>query len=178
MGQKTTLAGVQICKDMFINTLQITPQKITVCLKKNRTGETIQDERGHNVAGLNKLPEDDINFAKNFIERVPKYVSHYRRNGTEREFLPPGTTLISLYDNYKTEFKSVPDKDFRTCLSFALFKKVFYDNFNLKVKTLKKDTCNRCDKYSIAKQNSIDQAQREAVTKQHEDHLNLADKLS
>lgn len=68
-----------------------------------------------------------------------KYKSHYRRAQTEMEYLAPHTTLKVMYNCYKDDYSE------HERVSEATYKKVFYTNFNLRRKKLKKHTCNTCD---------------------------------
>lgn len=79
---------------------------------------------------------------KQFIAKFPKYESHYGRAESSKMFLSPNLNLNKIFKEYKIvcEFQN------RTAVSESTFRTVFNYEFNLSFKTLKKDTCNTCDK--------------------------------
>lgn len=166
-----TLAGVQVCRDMFTKTLQITPQKVNVCLKKMRT-DTLTDKRGIAQGGWNRSSPDDIALAVDVIKKLPKYTSHYRRENTEALYLQQGMTVRKIYEEYYLkEFNFLLQTENHKCLKYGTFKEIFYKKFNLKCKSLKKDTCNKCDTYAIEKQNGSNDENK------HQEHLKRAEDL-
>lgn len=170
------LCGLKMCRDMFINTLQVSTQKVNTSLTKMRIGEIIKDKRGETTAGWNKISDESFEMVINFINMLPKYESHYRRDKTEAMYLAPEMTLSKMYELYQDKFKSMPDVDNTKLCSFSTFKRIFYKKFNLRFKTLKKDTCNKCDTYAISI-NTSDQDEKILKEREHKKHLDLAEGL-
>lgn len=75
---------------------------------------------------------------RKWIDSIPLYNSHYSRERTSANFFKPGITLAMVYNQYK-------EKNGSNAVSFGRFKHFFYDNYNIKVKILSKDTCNVSD---------------------------------
>ena len=105
--------------------------------------EIYKDKRGLKQGRWNKIPEEDIDFVKNFINSLPKYESHYRRernNGAQYLKM----TVHQIYEIYVTEFKKIYGSE-KKYVSLASLKRIFDMNFNLRCKPLKKNTCKKCD---------------------------------
>lgn len=130
-----SLNNVVVYRDMFVQTLWISTKRVNTALIKIRNLD-IKDKRGIR-GGHNKTSEEYVNSIINFINKIPKYVSHYRRENTTKLFLPTDLTIAKLYNQY--------EQDVQNPVKLSVFKKVFYDNFDLTRKKLKKDICLTCD---------------------------------
>ncbi|XP_022816992.1 uncharacterized protein LOC111349897 [Spodoptera litura] len=174
------ISNIAVCRDMFLNTFQVTTQKITISLKKQRDGNLLRDCRGLSSGGWNKTPEEKIDFVCHVINKLPKYKSHYRRtqNGAAL-YLQPGLTIQKIYDLYVDEFKLIHGNDSKDHVSLAIFRKIFLKNFNLRFKSLKKDTCNRCDTFAakLKAPNDLSIENRNQLIAEKEKHLKLAETL-
>lgn len=71
------------------------------------------------------------------INKIPKYMSHYCRNETSTMFLPSHLSLAKLYDIYKNEIEN--------SVTFSIYKRIFYNKFNMMFKVPQKDTCQICN---------------------------------
>lgn len=86
----------QVCKEFFCTCLQIT------CNKANRAFDSVHnnpsaiDRRGK-ASSVNKVPDNDKLFVKQFIDRFPHYRSHYNRSMSERYYLMPGLNINFFY---------------------------------------------------------------------------------
>lgn len=161
------LAETKVCREMFINTLKVTTFRVNTALKKFHGRAPISDQRGLKQGGKNKLPDEKIQAVVNQIIKIPKYTSHYRREQTEAEYLPPGMTIQKMYDMYKQEEASP--------VSLMSYKNIFYTKFNLKIKSLKKDTCNVCDAFKIKIDNEKNEGRKENFKQEHNKHLQVAE---
>lgn len=74
-------------------------------------------------------------------------------------------TLSKIIEMYKEEYKD------NNRVSDASFKNIFYSEFNLKTASLKKDTCNFCDKINAQMVNESTVSKKEELKKIHHDHL-------
>jgi len=88
-------------------------------------------------SGLNKISDEKLKIIKDHIDKIPKYNSHYCREQSTFDYLPLEMTLDKIYAVYKEE-------NLIESVSLSSYKRFFYDNFNLKFKSLKKETCNTC----------------------------------
>ncbi len=140
MTRKYTMFGVEVCKTALVKTLQISPGRLTVALRKLGS-DSFGDDRGKAIGGWNKLPSAKREEVRGHILSFPKYVSHYARNQTESKFLNSTLNLAIMYRLYKKKFKNPVSQSF--------YKRVFYVDFNLRFKVPKKDTCKKCDHYLV-----------------------------
>lgn len=174
------ISNIPVCRDMFLNTFQVTTQKITISLKKQRSGDNLRDCRGFSSGGWNKTAQEQIDFVCNIINNLPKYESHYRRSQIgDALYLQPGLTMQKIYDLYVDEFRLIHGNDSKKYVSLAIFRKIFLKEFNLRFKSLKKDTCNRCDTFAakLKVPNDLSIEDRNQLISEKEKHLKLAESL-
>ncbi|CAK1601370.1 unnamed protein product [Parnassius mnemosyne] len=98
-----------------------------------------------------------------------------RNNNSGTLYLQHGMTMNKIYEIYKKEYKQRYGEK-RKCASFETLKEIFYANFKLKCKKLKKDTCNKCDLLSIKISNAKIQQEKEEA-KAEKDCLQFYKKL-
>jgi hypothetical protein len=111
--RKYFLKGFEICKSTFTKTLSISNSRIDVSLQKMET-ENFNDERGRKKA------------SHGFSEEVKEAVIlHIKTNFTQN------SSLRGLWNLYTA---TNPDNP----VSESYYKRMFYENFNLKVKKVKK----------------------------------------
>lgn len=140
-------AGVShfVCKHFFCTCLQVTPSRMQRAIKLQNANPAAVDHRGVS-APANKTKPNDYVFLKKFIEKFPKYRSHYRRDDTQRHYLAPNLNLTKMYGLYQVyaEFKG------QRPISLYVFRHVFYTQFNLAFKKPKSDTCKECDEIACS----------------------------
>lgn len=153
------LNKVCVCRNMFIKTLQISTKTVDTALKKFNTGN-IKDEKGtyardetgnSAVKIINRLPDEIKGGVVRHSESFPTYVSHYCRGETEARYLNSDLTLTKMFTLYL--------EDQNPKVSFSTYKRLFYDNFNLRIKPPVKDTCNTCDKFNAKMKSYQDDAE-------------------
>lgn len=175
--RKYFIDNFEVCRDMFINNFQITSKRVDVSLKKFRSGQTLNDQRGQKSGGLNKIPDLDVDFIRTLINRLPKYESHYRRDQNSGcQYLKFGMTIQKIYDIYLDDLKTVFGAE-KIPVSFGTLKRIFYKYFNLRFKPLKKDTCNRCDILANKIKSCCSAEEMENLLKEKNDHLERAEGL-
>ncbi|XP_063244846.1 uncharacterized protein LOC134546186 isoform X3 [Bacillus rossius redtenbacheri] len=155
-----------VCRDIFVITLGISTKRVNTALKKLRTS-SITDKRGHTQGGKNKISDGKKQEVVRQISKIPKYKSHYRREQTGAKFLPPGMTLQDMYGAYKTEV-SEP-------VSYSTYRRIFLNDFNLRFKALKKDTCNSCDTYAAKLQTPYSEEETLKIKQDHDKHIDIAE---
>jgi hypothetical protein len=161
-----SLGDISVCRQMFTKTLRISTKRVNTCMLKKASGQ-LDDKRGCKE-GSKTLPAVKRAEIKEHINSFPRYKSHYTRAESEREFLNPELTLAKMYELYKDKVS--------TPVSLAMYKKVFYQDFNLRFKQVKKDTCKTCDEFSVTGHSKDKTADEKAEAKRdHEDHLQLAE---
>ncbi|KAL4083711.1 hypothetical protein QTP88_029027 [Uroleucon formosanum] len=143
-------------------------RRINTALKKIHGRAPLLDQRGVKNGGLNKIHDEKLKIIKEHIDKIPKYKSHYCREQSSFQYLPLEMTLEKMYAAYKEE-------NMTESVSFSSYKRFFYDNFNLKFKSLKKDTCNTCDTLNVQINNETNAIKKQELTTKHNEHLNLAE---
>lgn len=132
--------GHEVCKEFFCKCLQITKNQANRSFDSTSSNPSAIDRRGKKPPA-NKIPESDKSFVKEFINRFPRYRSHYCRKMSNRYYLMPGLNLRKMY----REYNLVCDFEERTCLKEHMFRDIFNTEFNLHFKRPKTDTCKTCD---------------------------------
>lgn len=162
--RRYSLKGTSVCKSMFLNTLQISSKRVNTSLIKLRS-PSIVDRRGKQQGGSNKLSGEKMQEVVNHINRIPRYKSHYNRTKVgDQEFLAEDMTLEKMYSLYKSEHSNP--------VSISYYRKIFYTQFNIKPKPLKKDTCNVCDAFAAAVgDKSKTDAEKEKLIEDHNEHI-------
>lgn len=84
-------------------------------------------------------------------------------------------TVQKIYEIYTENLKN--ENPMKKPVSFETLKRIFYSHFNLRCKSLKKDTCNRCDALTHKIKNSESEDVKLKLTKEKEEHLKLAETL-
>lgn len=158
--------GHEVCKVALIRTLQINESRLVTALNKHKHCDSYTDGRGQTRSGFNALPLSKRVEVQKHIESFPKYISHYTRSQTESKYLNSELNLSKMYRLYKISHENLVSKSY--------YKKIFYQDFNLRFKVPKKDTCVKCDCY-IAKIKNSCGAERLMVEEWHKDHLVQAD---
>ncbi len=164
---KYAIFGKPVCKSGLLKTLQISEGRMTVALTKMK-GDTYADNRGQSSGGRNAFPPAKREEIRSHIMSFPKYISHYTRSQTNSKYLNASLNLAKMYELYKAKYQSP--------VSRSVYKRVFYEDFNLRFKKPKKDTCKKCDIYA-AKIKSADPTERQILEEWHNNHLEEAEKL-
>jgi len=102
----------------------------------------------------------------NHIDSFPRYKSHYTRSVSTKEFLNPELSLSKMYDLYSA---NEPHP-----VSLSTYRHVFYTNFNLRFKTVKKDTCKTCDQLTVSAA-SAEGEKKTLLQEEHNMHLQSAE---
>lgn len=192
-----TIRSIPVCRDQFVQTFGISTKRVNTALTKLRSDD-LKDKRGQGQGGKNKISERHFEEVRNQINGIPRYKSHYRRENTNSEFLPPEMTLIKMFDMYvkekiekannKDSYAGNEIKEWAECtdsekkevlrkvgaVSFSTYRRIFFGSFNLKFKKLKKDTCNVCDGFT-ARISGVGAEENKIIKEEHEKHLRLSE---
>ena len=107
---------------------------------------------GRKRASHNALPVRDNNFITEYLSSLATVPSHYCINAcSHMKFLESGTTLVSLYDEYRARAEASNLKN----ASYPIFSKHFHSE-NYSVFVTRKD---QCDVYLGAKHGSVSQTE-------------------
>lgn len=160
------LSNIEVCRNIFINTYQISTKRVNTSLTKLREGR-LKDERGNIgdvMKGKNKICPEVVEKIVKHIKQFPIYISHYTRAQTDAKFLSYDLTESKMYELYLQDENNPK-------VSFTFYKKIFYTHFNLRRKPPIKDTCNKCDALSTKLNNVFDEETKEQLRSAHEEHL-------
>ncbi|KAF2905647.1 hypothetical protein ILUMI_00525 [Ignelater luminosus] len=166
---KETLVGhhlnkVQVCREMFIKTLNISTKRVNTALVNMISEYSVTDKGGCKQGGWNRTGETKKAAVTEHINRISKYKTHYCRLESQAEYLPPHMTMSKMYELY------MEGKEKQDAVSFPRYKNIFYKNFNLETKALKKDTCNKCDMFTIRVENTQNENDKAVINREHNQH--------
>lgn len=133
-----------VCKNFFENCLQISPCRIFRAERSRIVNPPAKDHRGQGPP-KNKSSPADKQFLNEYIDRFPKYRSHYSRSDSSRYYLASNLNVIKMY----REYKIVCDFQERNVLSVNVFRTLFNTEHNLAFKRPKSDSCKTCDEFKV-----------------------------
>lgn len=161
-----SIFGQKACRKAVLGTLQISSSRVNTALYQYENCETLTDNRGKSSGGWNALPPAKREEVRAHIDSFPKYISHYTRAKSDGMYLGSDLNLAKMYRLYKDEAENPASESF--------YIKFFKDNFNLRFKTPKKDTCVKCDRWIIKKNAGED---LDIYEEWHDAHLKKAESL-
>ncbi|XP_056637703.1 uncharacterized protein LOC130445840 [Diorhabda sublineata] len=162
---------LEVCQEMFSNTLDITIKRIRVCIEKKRASEAgmcASDKRGKH--GKPVIPEKEKDFIRRHINQFPSYESHYSRSHSQKKYLPSHLSISQMYRLYKEEcvINNVsPQKE-------SMYRKLFVEEFNLSFHKPKNDTCGKCDKFEMLIKTEANESNKNIIIIERDSHMLLA----
>lgn len=140
----------QVCRDFFMKCLKVSADRVRRALSSAVHNQPGTEKRGKHIP-RNKTSDADKQGVRDFIDRFPKYESHYGRSCSQRKYLHHNLSLKKLYDKYKEEheFKNLK------FVSRNIFRQIFNHDFNLSFKRRHTDTCRTCDEINTNLQSSL-----------------------
>ena len=76
---------VRVCRTAYMDTIAFDSARIPRALKKQQGG-SLSNKRGKHTP-KNKLPDEDLEYAREFIMLFPQYESYYTRSHSEKKYL-------------------------------------------------------------------------------------------
>ncbi|KAK6191297.1 hypothetical protein SNE40_003024 [Patella caerulea] len=141
---------VSVCRNMFLATLGVNDKTVYEWLKGN-SHAGIPKTAAVTKRRVSVSNTEKVNYARHFLNELPKLPSHYCRSSSKKNYLEPVFTSASeLYKVYVKDCKH-NDKPF---LRRKAFTSVFND-LNLGIHRPKKDRCDICCGYET---NNISEA--------------------
>ncbi|KAJ0170598.1 hypothetical protein K1T71_013969 [Dendrolimus kikuchii] len=177
---------VLVCKNFFLNTLQIGEQMVYTALEKVKLDEGFKDNRGvHNnrPRKMNTTTEFSI---KTHIELFPKVESHYTRKTSKREYLSGNLNISKMYRFYSEWFANQNYNDVKMATK-RQYETVFNTNYNYSFFKPKKDQCPSCSlfeqadplvKASLEEKHKCHLERKEIIRKIKKEEIDTADKNS
>ena len=177
----------RVCKQMFASTLGMSQRTLMSWIESNSVNATPSESSGEiteeavqvnlekhrSNKSSNASKEDDITYLLEFLDSLATVPSHYCRAAyADRKFLEPGTTLASIYEEYKAKAQA----DDITPLSYTTFQTKFKAN-KFSVFVPRKDQCDVClrGRHGHITQEELE---RHRELKQKAQDCKKADKLS
>jgi hypothetical protein len=163
----------EVCREFFMNCIQVTSGRIFGALNKNEKNPAAVENRGKSSA-VNKTSDFHHQAVCNFIDRIPKYESHYGRNKSQKKYLHHTLNMKTLYKEYKGNCD--PKKG--ECVSENIFREIFTTEYNLSFKRRHTDTCKTCDEINNGLRSSLISEQHKNELKgKHKAHLELVENV-
>lgn len=155
-----------VCQKTLLKTLCICDKRLSSARQKYLESDSLSDLRGTLIGGWNALPPSKREEVRAHINSFPRYVSHYTREKTESKYLDTDLNLAKLYALYKEGAHEPVSKSY--------YNRVFWNDFNLRFKQPKMDTCHKCDIYKVEIQLAVG-ARRQQLEECHQDHLDMGE---
>lgn len=157
---------VSVCRDFFLDTLNIKEGIIRGALKKvSSEGVLLADSRGKKPP-FNKLSNDRFNQIKEHIFSFPAMESHYSRKNTEYKYLDSELNIRIMYSLFKEKCEEEGTKP----AGIETYRKVFR-SYKLRFHVPKKDLCKKCVAYKELKSNDMTNSEDDS----HSKHLKRRD---
>jgi len=164
-----TLNGKRVCQKFYLRTLDINHMRVNYVLKKKaKFGMSSPDKRGGKPA--NKLDEEVYLQIETFLNKFPKYRSHY--SSSQRFYFDSSLTVNKLHKIFCEQQKSKNLK----IVSYSTFCREF-KKYNIGIYIPKTDTCSRCDDTNMKLstiQDPEERAEIEAAREAHHSRAELA----
>lgn len=159
----------QVCQMFLLKCLQISKATINRAANTIISNPNAVERRG---GFRNKdANSNDILFLKAFIEKFPRYNSHYGSSKSKVEYLNPSLNIIKMYREYCLICRASKKK----VLTESMFRQIFNTKFNLRFTRPKVDTCKTCDKLTN-RLKCCDPTEHDQLQKDKENHHTMVRK--
>lgn len=133
-----------VCRSFLLGVYKISPSAMNRAVKSAIKNPSASEKRGKS-SSANRTSEQAKEGVRCFINRFPKYESHYGRSSSQKMYLNSNMNLAKMYKLYKEECERIEI----TAVSEAIFRRIFNYDFNLSFKKRHTDTCSTCDSTNI-----------------------------
>lgn len=134
---------IAVCKRFLLTCIQVSSSRVNNAMNSIIHNPSAREQRGKKQS-WNKTDANDKQIVIDFIDKFPRYRSHYGRSSSDKYYLSPNLNIMKMYREYKLvcEFRQTP------VLSEHIFREVFNKEFNLSFKRPRIDTCKLCDEFN------------------------------
>ena len=156
--------GKRVCRNVFIS---VTDSKHRIAYLRDhkvKKGVPSPDKRGRKIPG-NKLSHFKQTELRSFLNKFPKYKSHYSMSN--RLYFSPELTIAKIFKIYQEDCESKP-------VSESTFRKIVKEH-NLNVYVPKKDTCAKCDAHKMTLKQNLAPDQLSIITAKFDEHRKNAE---
>lgn len=135
---------LQVCQTYFLNTLNISKQRIYYFFKTNHNSSTeiprtpLQGKHTKKVISGEKKEE-----VRTHIKSFPAVSSHYCRASTKKTYLERNLNMKRMYELYLSVTKEP--------VKFNIYETIFKTEFNISFFKPKKDICDKCAEHKMRK---------------------------
>lgn len=159
------ISGVQVkvCQLFFLNTLNISKQRIYYFFKKSQNTST--DVPRTPIQGKHvkkKISDEKKNEVRAHIKSFPAVESHYCRSNTKKTYLERNLNMKRLYELYVQKAEDP--------VKYNIYETIFRNEFNISFFKPKKDICAKCTEYQMNKNPT------ELQRTQYNEHINRKNK--
>lgn len=123
-----------VCRGFFLAAFGI-KNRITPILKAIQEGNIPEDKRGGDRYAKRSGPVKEK--IRDFLKNLPASESHYNRKKSCRVYLSSDLNIATLFKMYNS-------KNPAFCASLSMFKRVFYNEFNIGFSSPAPDVCGTC----------------------------------
>ncbi|CAH1984379.1 unnamed protein product [Acanthoscelides obtectus] len=144
--------NVRLCKKEFLSVhgLQHSKKRIEILYKKMSNEGSItpkKDKRGKHKNRPNRTPAENLQSARDHINAIPKYTSHYsRKKNPGKVYINHDLNISKLYKDYYIDWCKERDL---VHVSEDRYRRIFCTEYNIGFKLPKSDTCKTCDMLKI-----------------------------
>lgn len=157
-----------VCHAFFLKCFQVPKDRVYRIMRTAISNGAAIDNRGKKLTP--KTRKRDLNFLKKFINKFPRYYSHYGTSKSDKKYLNPNLNIIRLY----REYCIVCNFEKRKTLSEWKFRHIFDTQFNLSFHPKKVDSCRTCDKlHALVQSETTNSKTKEHLLKQKQYHLQM-----
>lgn len=168
----------QVCLSFLLKCIQITQAKMFRATTSITCNETATNSRGN--FSTRKTKHSDILLVKEFIDKFPRYESHYKISHSNIKYLSPFWNIKRMYREYclQSNFNfHTQCRDEEKPVNEWKFRQIFNTEYNLSFARLKVDTCGTCDKID-AEIKSHNEGDKQKLEGEKQMHLNLVEQIS
>lgn len=128
---------IPVCKNNFIAITKIGRTRLANIVTKVYAGEPIEEKRGGDRKS--HLSINKRNKVREFISNLKASESHYGRKKSKRLYLHCRLSIRKLHEVYNKNCSEDLDK-----VNFAMFRRIFINEFNIGFKSPSSDVCSTC----------------------------------
>ena len=161
---------VQICKKIFLTTLQVSDGRMNRVMlsKRSNNGIAMPDRRGqHPKKHVSDEKKEEV---RRHILSYPSDESHYTRKKSTRKYISADLSVREMYNSYCKQCKSSNTEPAKEWLY-----RIIFDELGLSFKTPLVDTCKKCDIYKVKFEFEEDPIKKNLLKAEHDLHLRKAD---
>lgn len=128
---------IPVCKNNFLAITKVGRTRLSNIVKKVYAGEAVEEKRGgdrKSHLSINKKTK-----VREFISNIKGSESHYSRRKSKRLYLHCALSIRKLHEIYNKNCKENDEK-----VHFAMFRRIFVNEFNIGFKSPASDVCSAC----------------------------------